>query len=135
MSLSVNEKKASLESERPFSLFAHGGALDSQTTDSQWADSLTAEQHATLLQRFDFKNGHWFSSEGERMDVSHAFDAKSPYVTPMTPPDSRVLMELEDDREWIATQFDGSQLDPAIELIEEPKEESPEPRRTSHFCH
>ncbi|KAK7682684.1 hypothetical protein QCA50_014067 [Cerrena zonata] len=114
-------------------LFAHGGALDSQTTDSQWADSFTAEQHATLLQRFNFRDGHWFSSEGERLDVSHAFDAKSPFVTPMTPPDLRVLMELvelEDGGcDWIATQFDGSQLDDASELIEEPKEESPEPHQ------
>ncbi|KAK7681973.1 hypothetical protein QCA50_014936 [Cerrena zonata] len=128
-----SQRVSSTGIDKTADLFAHGGALDLQTTDSQWENGITAEQHATLLQCFHFKDSHWFSGEGECLDVSHAFDVKSPCITPMTPTNSRLpigLVKLEalDDHEWLAMQFDGSQLDDTSDLVEESKQESPEPR-------
>lgn len=72
-------------------MFAPGGLLDSQTTDSQWEVGLsfTLKQFAELCVRYEWKNGQFFTRSGEAVDVTHAFDPNSPYVTPATPEDPR----------------------------------------------
>lgn len=81
-------------------MFASGGALDSQTTDSQWETGLdfTREQFDILCMRYEWKNGKFWASDGEPVDVSHAFDPASPYVTPGTPEDTREVSSVRGHR-------------------------------------
>ncbi|KAK7692022.1 hypothetical protein QCA50_005427 [Cerrena zonata] len=85
-------RKAASDAEAKMTpFFTGGGALDSQTTDTQWEASLefTREQFDVLSSRFQWKNGRFYASEGEPVDVTRAFDPVSPYVTPATPGDTR----------------------------------------------
>ncbi|KAK7676483.1 hypothetical protein QCA50_020557 [Cerrena zonata] len=53
----------------------------------------------------DFKDGKWFTSDGEPMDVSLAFDPVSPCLVPGTPTDSRVPKCESQDENWVGTQL------------------------------
>ncbi|KAK7685094.1 hypothetical protein QCA50_011931 [Cerrena zonata] len=99
-------KVAAAGSAKTAQMFTYGGALDSQTTDSQWETSLTADQHESLVEMgLDFKEGKWFTSDGEPMDVSLAFDPVSPCLVPGTPTDSRVPKSESQDENWVGTQL------------------------------
>lgn len=74
-------------------MFAPGGALDSQTTESQWEAGLglTPDEFARLCSQFEWRDGRFFDAEGP-VDVSRAFDPVSPYISPATPEDARVAV-------------------------------------------
>lgn len=78
-------------------MFAPGGALDSQTTDSQWEVGLgfTAEEFESLRTQFKWREGRFVDRDGQPVDVTHVFDPVSPYITPATPKDARVLVESD----------------------------------------
>lgn len=101
-------------------MFTHGGALDSQTTDSQWESGLTDEQHEALLKSgLDFKEGKWFTHDGEPMDVSLAFDPDSPCLVPGTPTDSRVPKYESQEDTWVGTQLvETDNVAPTIVKVE-----------------
>ncbi|KAK7694522.1 hypothetical protein QCA50_001708 [Cerrena zonata] len=132
----LGRKVAASGQEKTAVMFAAGGALDSQTTDSQWERTLTtvtdSDQHEILRERFVYKNGQYYSEDGEPMDVRRAFSPNSPCIVPGTPTDTRVLAnsESEADRtlvsyldgvkgesagvpvDWVATQVKDSEIMP-----------------------
>ncbi|KAK7677481.1 hypothetical protein QCA50_019594 [Cerrena zonata] len=136
--VNAERKVSAAGSTKTAEMFAFGGALDSQTMDSQWESIHTAKEHEVLLGCFDYKDGRWFNkSDGEPMDVSHAFDAVSPYIMPATPDESQdwtavdlqSQLEEADDEEmesWIETQVDQKSV-PSLVTLEDGKTKEDQP--------
>ncbi|KAK7689514.1 hypothetical protein QCA50_007306 [Cerrena zonata] len=82
--VNIERRVSATGSTKTAQMFASGGALDSQTTNSH----------------------------GEAIDITHAFDPVTSYVTPATPdddrtafdPQSQALDDGEGDETWVSTQ-------------------------------